>query len=195
MLAAALRPTLHATYHNLNPSVVCPVNHQGPALAGVAVPRQCRAGILLESVNRPMTIWRRNADPADMEARFRDSLPGLFGIRIIEVGPDFIRAEMPVDQRHAQPFGILHGGASVVLAETLGSIASSLTLPEDRRAVGLEVNANHVSGVPVGQVVSATCRPLHLGRTTQVWQTEIHRADGRLACVSRLTTAVVERRD
>ena len=130
-----------------------------------------------------------------MEARFRDSLPGLFGIRILEVGPDFIRAEMPVDHRHAQPFGILHGGASVVLAETLGSIASTLTLPEDRRAVGLEVNANHVTGVPVGQSVTAVCRPLHVGRTTQVWQIEIHRADGRLACVARLTTAVIERRD
>jgi 1,4-dihydroxy-2-naphthoyl-CoA hydrolase len=142
-----------------------------------------------------MSIWRRNADPVEMEARFRDTLPGLFGIRIIEVGPDFIRAEMPVDQRHAQPFGILHGGASVVLAETIGSMASSLTLPEGQRAVGLEVNANHLAPVTVGQSVQATCRPLHLGRTTQVWQTEIHRADGRLACVSRLTTAVIERRD
>jgi 1,4-dihydroxy-2-naphthoyl-CoA hydrolase len=142
-----------------------------------------------------MSIWRRDTDPAEMEARFQGSLPGLFGIRILEVGPDFIRAEMPVDERHAQPFGILHGGASVVLAETIGSIASTLTLPEDRRAVGLEVNANHIAGVPVGQVVTAVCRPLHLGRTTQVWQTEIHRADGRLACVSRLTTAVIERRD
>lgn len=130
-----------------------------------------------------------------MEKRFQDSLPGLFGIRIVEVGPDFIRAEMPVDDRHVQPFGILHGGASVVLAETLGSIASSLTLPEGLRAVGLEVNANHVAGVPKGQTVTAVCRPLHVGRTTQVWQTEIHRADGRLACVSRLTTAVVPVRD
>jgi 1,4-dihydroxy-2-naphthoyl-CoA hydrolase len=112
----------------------------------------------------------------------------------VEVGPDFIRAEMPVDHRHVQPFGLLHGGASVVLAETLGSMASALTLPEDRMAVGLEVNANHVAGVPKGQVVTALCRPLHVGRTTQVWQTEIHRADGRLACVSRLTTAIVERR-
>ncbi|MBR0653004.1 hotdog fold thioesterase [Roseomonas terrae] len=142
-----------------------------------------------------MSIWRRRADPAEMEARFQSSLPGLFGIRIIEVGADFIRAEMPVDNRHVQPFGILHGGASVVLAETIGSIASTLTLPDDRRAVGLEINANHIAPVPSGQVVSATCRALHIGRTTQVWQTEIHRADGRLACVSRLTTAVVERRE
>lgn len=129
-----------------------------------------------------------------MEGRFDGSLPGLFGIRILEVGPDFIRAEMPVDERHAQPFGILHGGASVVLAETLGSMASMLTLPEDRMAVGLEVNANHVASVPKGETVTAICRPLHVGRSTQVWQTEIRRADGKLACVSRLTTAVVDRR-
>ena len=140
-----------------------------------------------------MSIWRRSTDPAGLEARFAGSLPGLFGIRIIEVGPDFIRAEMPVDERHAQPFGILHGGASVVLAETLGSMASNMTLPEGRAAVGLEVNANHIASVPKGQSVTAVCRPFHIGRTTQVWQTEIHRADGRLACVSRLTTAVVER--
>lgn len=141
-----------------------------------------------------MSIWRRPAEPAAMEARFAGSLPGLFSIRILEVGPDFIRAEMPVDERHVQPFGILHGGASVVLAETLGSIASTLTLGEGFAAVGLEVNANHVASVPNGETVSAMCRPLHIGRTTQVWQTEIRRADGRLACVSRLTTAVIERR-
>jgi 1,4-dihydroxy-2-naphthoyl-CoA hydrolase len=140
-----------------------------------------------------MTIWRAAPDPAEIERRFANSLPGLFGIRIVEIGDDHIRAEMPVDDRHAQPFGILHGGASVVLAETLGSVASNLTLPEGRIAVGLEVNANHISSVPKGQTVSAICRPLHVGRTTQVWQTEIRRADGRLACVSRLTTAVVDR--
>lgn len=139
-------------------------------------------------------MWKRFADPAALEARFAGSLPGHFGIRILEVGPDFIRAAMPVDERHVQPFGILHGGASVVLAETLGSMASMLALPEGSMAVGLEVNANHVASVPSGQTVTAICRPLHVGRSTQVWQTEIRRADGRLACVSRLTTAVVERR-
>lgn len=194
MRAVTPRSFRPAIYHNLNPTVVCPVNIERPPWQAARLRARLGGQTPMEPRHR-MSIWRRKADPAEMEARFQDSLPGLFGIRIIEVGPDFIRAEMPVDQRHAQPFGILHGGASVVLAETLGSIASSLTLPEDRRAVGLEVNANHVTGVPVGQVVSAICRPLHLGRTTQVWQTEIHRADGRLACVSRLTTAVIERRE
>ncbi len=141
-----------------------------------------------------MSIWRRKTDIDDIHARMAGSLPGAFGIRILEVGPDFIRAEMPVDERHAQPFGVLHGGASVVLAETLGSMASMMTLADGFSAVGLEVNANHVASVPKGEVVSAVCRPLHVGRTTQVWQTEIRRADGRLACVSRLTTAVIDRR-
>jgi 1,4-dihydroxy-2-naphthoyl-CoA hydrolase len=141
-----------------------------------------------------MPIWKRPATPAAIEARLANSLPGAFGIRILEVGTDFIRAEMPVDRRHVQPYGILHGGASVVLAETLGSIATTLTLPEGQQAVGLEVNANHVSAVPEGETVTALCRPLHLGRRTQVWQTEIHRPNGKLACVSRLTTAVLDRK-
>ena len=141
-----------------------------------------------------ITIWLRPATPSTIEARLENSLPGTFGIRILEVGADFIRAEMPVDRRHVQPYGILHGGASVVLAETLGSIATTLTLPEGQQAVGLEVNANHVSAVPVGETVTALCRPLHLGRRTQVWQTEIHRPNGKLACVSRLTTAVLDRK-
>lgn len=142
-----------------------------------------------------MTIWKRSTDIAEIHDRFAGSLPGHFGLRILDIGADFLLGEMPVDERHIQPFGILHGGASVVLAETLGSLASNLTLPQGRRAVGLEVNANHVSAVPMGEVVTALCKPLHLGRTTQVWQTEIRRAGGRLACVSRLTTAVVEARD
>ena len=148
------------------------------------------------SMNRTtdMPIWQRPATPEAIEARLGDSLPGAFGIRILEVGRDFLRAEMPVDRRHVQPYGILHGGASVVLAETLGSIATTLTLPEGQYAVGLEVNANHVSAVPEGEIVTALCRPLHLGRRTQVWQTEIHRPNGKLACVSRLTTAVLDRK-
>ncbi len=98
---------------------------------------------------------------------------------------------MPVDERHLQPYGILHGGAHAVLSETLGSLASAMAAPEGTRVVGVEINANHLAAVPAGQTVSALCRPLHVGRRTQVWQTEIRRADGRLACVSRLTTMVL----
>ncbi len=137
-------------------------------------------------------IWRKPADPAAVTARMAETLPGHFGIRIIAFGRDWVSAEMPVDARHIQPAGILHGGASVVLAETLGSLACYLAVPEGQGCVGLEVNANHIAAVPQGQTVTAICRALHVGRTTQVWQTEIRRADGRLACVSRLTCAVID---
>ncbi len=140
---------------------------------------------------RGMKVWKRDATVEAVEARLQGCMPGFLDIRILEMGEDVIRAEMPVDQRHAQPFGLLHGGASVVLSETLGSVATLLASPEGTRAVGIEVNANHMLPVPVGQTVTAECRPMHLGRTTQVWQTEIRRADGRLVCVSRLTCAVI----
>jgi 1,4-dihydroxy-2-naphthoyl-CoA hydrolase len=139
----------------------------------------------------PVAVWRRSTTPQAIERRFADYLPGLLGIRILEIGPDLLRAEMPVDRRHAQPAGLLHGGASVVLSETLGTVCAFLASPEGAQCVGLEVNANHLAGVREGTTVTATCRPLHIGRSTQVWQTEIHRADGKLACVSRLTVAVL----
>jgi 1,4-dihydroxy-2-naphthoyl-CoA hydrolase len=97
---------------------------------------------------------------------------------------------MPVDERHVQPFGILHGGASVVLAETLGSYCGLLATSEGFGCVGVEVNANHLAPVMKGDTVTAECRALQLGRTLQVWQIEIRRGDGRLTCVSRLTTAI-----
>jgi 1,4-dihydroxy-2-naphthoyl-CoA hydrolase len=137
------------------------------------------------------SIWRRVATPEAINAFSEGTLHGLLGLRVTEVGPDHLRAEMPVDQRHRQPFDLLHGGASVVISETLGSIASSLAAGPGFRCVGLEVNANHVAAVTVGQTVTAVCRALHVGRSTQVWQTEVFREDGRLACVSRLTTAVM----
>jgi 1,4-dihydroxy-2-naphthoyl-CoA hydrolase len=137
-------------------------------------------------------IWQKPVDAAEMTARMAATLCGLLGIRILAFGPDWVSAEMPVDARHIQPAGILHGGASVVLAETLGSMACYLAVPEGKGCVGLEVNANHIAAVPLGQTVTAICRALHVGRTTQVWQTEIRRADGRLACVSRLTCAVID---
>jgi 1,4-dihydroxy-2-naphthoyl-CoA hydrolase len=139
-----------------------------------------------------MALWKRAATPEAINARMGNTAPGLLGIRITEVAPDALHAEMPVDHRHAQPMGLLHGGVSVVLSETLGTIGCVLTLPDGLHAVGLEVNANHIGAVPVGGRVTAICRPLHTGRRTQVWQTEIRREDGKLACVSRLTCAVIE---
>lgn len=139
-----------------------------------------------------MALWKRDWTPTEINARMAGNMSGLLGIEVTEVAPDALHATMPVDARHAQPFGLLHGGASVVLAETLGTLACIMTLPGHLRAVGIEVNANHMAGVRRGQTVTAICRPLHTGARTQVWQTEIRRPDGKLACVSRLTCAVVE---
>lgn len=112
-------------------------------------------------------------------------------IRFIASGDDWLRGTMPVDHRTRQPFGLLHGGASVVLAETLGSSAALLTLDIEKQvAVGLDINANHIRGVR-GGIVTGTARAAHLGRTTQVWEIRIEDEDDKLVCLSRLTMAVV----
>lgn len=138
-----------------------------------------------------MTIWQRDFTPEWFEQAHAGTLPALLGIRLVEVGHDFVRAEMPVDERHVQPFGILHGGGSVVLSETIGSISGVMAAPPGSRVVGVEVNANHLAPVPKGDRVTALCRPIRLGRTLQVWEIEMRRmSDNTLTCVSRLTTAV-----
>jgi 1,4-dihydroxy-2-naphthoyl-CoA hydrolase len=108
-----------------------------------------------------------------------------------ELGPDYLRATMPVDARTRQPYGLLHGGASVLLAETLGSSAAMMAVREGERCVGIEINANHVRGVREG-LVTGTARPVHLGRQTQVWEIRIEDPAGRLVCISRLTVAVLK---
>jgi 1,4-dihydroxy-2-naphthoyl-CoA hydrolase len=115
------------------------------------------------------------------------------GIEMTEVGPDFLKGRMPVDERTTQPFGILHGGASCVLSETLGSVAAWMTIdPEQFRAVGIEINANHIRAVTQGFVVGV-CSPLHVGKRTQVWQTDItEEATGKRVAISRLTVAIIE---
>ena len=129
-----------------------------------------------------------------LNASGRDSLVAHLGIEITEQGEDFLRGTMPVDARTHQPFGLLHGGASVALAETLGSLAGNLCLdPKVSMAVGLEISANHIRSVTQGIVVG-TARALHVGRNTQVWDIRIEDAGARLVCVSRLTLAVVPRR-
>ena len=112
------------------------------------------------------------------------------GIVFTAIGPDWVQARMPVDTRTRQPYGLLHGGASVLLAETLGSSAGNLCVGEHERCVGIEINANHLVAVREGEVVG-TARPLHIGRRTQVWDIRIEDALGRLACISRLTLAVI----
>ena len=140
-----------------------------------------------------MSIWRTAATPAELNERGSRTLPGYLGIRITEIGPDFLRATMPVNEHTHQPFGVLHGGASVALAETVGSLAATLCIEPQYMALGQDINANHVRSVSSG-LVTATARPFHLGRASHVWHIEIRDEQERLVCVSRLTMAVVERR-
>jgi 1,4-dihydroxy-2-naphthoyl-CoA hydrolase len=138
-----------------------------------------------------MRIWKQDTDLARLNGWSKNTLMEVLGIRITAVGDDWLQGTMPVDQRTHQPYGILHGGASVALAETLGSTAAMLTLDaEKERAVGLDINANHVRGVQQG-TVTGTARPLHTGRSTQVWEIRIEDEAGKLVCISRLTMAVV----
>jgi 1,4-dihydroxy-2-naphthoyl-CoA hydrolase len=116
------------------------------------------------------------------------------GMEWVELGPDFLKLRMPVDHRTHQPYGILHGGASCALAETVGSVASHLMIDNDRFiCVGLEINANHVRSVKQGFII-ATASPLHVGKTTHVWDIKIHDEGGKLVCISRLTVAVLEKK-
>jgi len=142
-----------------------------------------------------VSIWKRRFAAENFRDQHADTLPGLLDIRVTEIGPDFVRAEMPVDGRHVQPFGILHGGGSVVLAETIGSYCSMMALPEGQACVGVEVNASHLAPVRKGDVVTALCRPLRLGRSLHVWEIQLRRGDGTLTCIARLTTAVREVRE
>jgi 1,4-dihydroxy-2-naphthoyl-CoA hydrolase len=141
-----------------------------------------------------MSIWHAATTPEFLTERGNKSLPGHLGIRITEIGPDYLRATMPVNAHTHQPFGVLHGGASVALAETAGSIAAMLCVDSEQYLVlGQEINANHLRAVSAG-TVTATARPFHIGTRSQVWSIEIRDESDRLVCVSRLTMAVVERR-
>lgn len=117
------------------------------------------------------------------------------GIEYTEVGPDFITAKMPVDYRTHQPLGFLHGGASAALAETLGSIAANMVIDQDKYyCVGLEINANHIRRIRKGWV-TGTARPVHIGKSTQVWEIKIINEKQQLVCISRLTLAVIKKSD
>jgi 1,4-dihydroxy-2-naphthoyl-CoA hydrolase len=120
----------------------------------------------------------------------RDTAAQHLGMEFLEVGDDFITARVPVDARTKQPYGLLHGGVSVVLAETLGSCGAAYSCPEGHRAVGLDINANHLKGTTSGWVTGTT-RPVHIGRTTHVWQIDLRNDFGELTCSSRITMAVL----
>lgn len=137
------------------------------------------------------SIWFAQPDPTRLNQRGAETANSHVGIEITEIGPDYLKGRMPVDARTRQPAGVLHGGMSVVLAETLGSWAASLTVdPEKHHCVGQEINANHIRAAADGWV-HGTARPVHLGRTTQVWEIRIHNEADKLVCISRLTIAVL----
>lgn len=138
-----------------------------------------------------MAIWKQHVDLETLNAWSQRTLMHALDIRITEIGDDWLRGTMPVDDRTRQPYGILHGGASVALAETLGSTAAMLCCEDGRATVGLEINANHLRAVREGHV-TATARPIHVGRSTQVWEIRIENEAGELTCITRLTMAVVQ---
>ena len=137
-----------------------------------------------------MSLWKQAVSVETLTAIHVDTAVARLGIEFLEVGDDFIRARVPVNPHTRQPYGLLHGGVSVVLAETLGSCGAAFTLPEGYRAVGLDINANHLRGATSGWV-TGVARPVHVGRTTQVWQIELSNDAGELTCVSRITMAVL----
>ena len=141
-----------------------------------------------------MSIWRNAMSPEQLTEIGQRTLPGYLSISVSEVGEDFVRATMPVNERTQQPFGVLHGGASVALAETVGSLASAMCVdPGQYLCLGQDINANHLRPVSSGSV-TATARAFHLGGRSHVWHIEIRDESERLVCVSRLTMAVIERR-
>ena len=137
-----------------------------------------------------MRIWKKAITVESLTAMHVDTAVDCLGMEFLEVGDDYIKARIPVDKRTRQPYGLLHGGVSVVLAETLGSCGAACCVPEGYRAVGLDINANHLKGATSGWVTGIT-RPVHVGRTTQVWQIDMTNDAGELTCVSRITMAVL----
>jgi len=137
-----------------------------------------------------MPVWKQPISVELLTLNNANSAVTHLGIEFLEVGDDFIRARVPVDERTRQPYGLLHGGVSVVLAETLGSCGAAFAAPEGHRTVGLDINANHLKGVTSGWVIGTT-RPVHIGRSTQVWAIELRNDAGELTCVSRITMAML----
>ncbi|MBK1872296.1 hotdog fold thioesterase [Marinobacter sp. 1-3A] len=140
-----------------------------------------------------MAIWTRTPDLEHLAKASANTAVSHMGIEYTEVGDDYVTGRIPVDERTVQPFGILHGGSSVVLAETLGSMAANYCLKDPGTvAVGLEINANHIRPVTKGWVYG-TARALHIGSTTQVWEIRMSNEEGKTTCISRLTMAVTKR--
>ncbi len=142
-----------------------------------------------------MSIWfNKNITVEDLHSLRHNTLASHLEMEWVAIGDDFLKLKMPVNDKTKQPYGLLHGGASCALAETVGSVASALVIDTQKLAcVGIEINANHVKGAKDGFVI-ATASPLHLGRTTHVWDIKIHDESGKLICVSRLTVAITDKK-
>ncbi len=156
-------------------------------------------GILLDVRNKGMNmikqsvIWHQPTDLQELNERGKGTAVENMGIEITEIGDDYLKGTMPVDKRTCQPLGILHGGSSVLLAETLGSIAANFSVNREKAyCVGMEINANHLRSVRAG-IVTGVAKPVHMGRSTQVWEIKIVDQKERLICISRLTMAIVQK--
>lgn len=137
-------------------------------------------------------IWKKEINLDDLN-RFSNYMGSFLGIQFTDWGEDYLTATMPVNEKTQQPFGILHGGASVVLAETVGTFASSVVIDSDQFAcVGLEINANHLRPVSSG-LVRAECKPIHLGNKTHVWDIRIYNDQNKIVCISRFTVAIINK--
>ena len=138
-------------------------------------------------------MFRPEVSLESVNARHKNSMVDHLGIEVTEIGEDYMIAKMPVDDRTKQPLGLLHGGASVALAETLGSVAANCVIDlEKQYCVGLEINANHIKSAKDGYVYGTT-KPIHVGRKTHVWEIKIHNEAGQLTCISRITMAVMDK--
>ncbi|MEI2737422.1 MAG: hotdog fold thioesterase [Chitinophagaceae bacterium] len=143
-----------------------------------------------------MSIWfNKSLSIEQFGQTGKGTMDEYLGIEWVEIGDNFLKAKMPVDHRTKQPYGLLHGGASCVLAESIGSVASAMVIDPARfQCVGLEINANHVHSATSG-FVTAVATPLHLGKATHVWDIKIYNENDKMVCVSRLTVAIIEKRD
>ena len=137
-----------------------------------------------------MSIWKSTPTVAGLTEVSKNTAVSYLGIEFLEVGDDFLTARVPVNRSTCQPYGLLHGGVAVVLAETLGSTGAACACEPGHKVVGLDINANHIKGTTSGWV-TGTARAVHIGRTTQVWQIDLRNDAGELTCVSRITMAVL----
>jgi len=144
-------------------------------------------------MNMTTSIWQKEISLELLNTMSKDTMGERIGIQFTHVGPDFIEASMPVDSRTRQPLGLLHGGASAALIETLGSVAATFSVSENEYCVGVEINANHVRSAREGHVVG-TARSIHRGSRIQVWQVEIKTPDEKLISTGRITLAVLSKK-